>query len=125
MSTANSVFMRARCLTHNKVYYLRYDYNAMHRWILSETLTEDEYKRETVTSQGGKNYEIDITNVKHGPQYLGCPYCGNPRFVTCSGCSDIHCFDGRSNGFTCPSDQKYHKLSGGHISTLKGKRAGQ
>lgn len=125
MSKSNSVFMRARCLTYNKVYYLRYDYNAMNRWILSETLNEEEYRRETAANQGGKNKEINVSNAKDGPQYRGCPYCGNRGFVTCSSCSDLHCFDGHSDGFMCPSDQKYHKLSGGYISSLKGKRAGQ
>ncbi len=125
MSMSNSIFMKARCLTHNKVYYLRYDYNAAGRWILSEALDEDTYRLETRNNQGGKSDEIDISQSKHGPQYHGCPYCGNKGFVTCSSCSDLHCFDGCSDGFTCPSDGKYHKLSGGYISSLKGKRAGQ
>lgn len=126
MSTANSVFVKARCLTYNKPYYLRYDLNAMGRVILSETLFEEEYEREARSMQGGRNDEIDVSKAKHGSQYAGCPYCGNQGYVTCSSCkSEVHCFDGTSDGFICPSDQTYHRLSGGHISSLKGKRAGQ
>lgn len=128
MSTANSVFVRARCLTYNKPYYLRYDLNAAGRVILSEALFEEEYEREARSMQGGRNDEIDVSKAKHGPQYAnsGCPYCGNRGFVTCSTCkSEVHCFDGTSDGFICPSDQRYHRLSGGYISSLKGKRAGQ
>lgn len=127
MGEKNSVFMKAKCLSTKKIYYLRYDYNAMGRWVLSETLNEEEYKHETKSNNygGNKEKDIDIGKCYDGPQYKGCPYCGNKSFVSCSSCSELHCFDGTSSGFICPSDQKFHKLSGGYISSLKGVCAGQ
>lgn len=127
MSEKNSVFMKAKCLSTKKIYYIRYDYNAVGRWILSETLTEEGYIHEThfIKNENNDEKDVDISSAYHGPQYKGCPYCHNRGFVTCSSCKELHCFDSESNGFLCPSDGKWHKLSGGYISSLKGICAGQ
>ena len=127
MSGENSFFIKARCLSTKKIYYIRYDYNAMHRWILSEAINEEEYRNKICSNHYSEDNKrnVDLSNAQIGPQYKGCPYCGNRDFVTCSTCSELHCFNGNSDGFTCPSDGIYHKLSGGYISSLKGVRAGQ
>ena len=125
MYKSNSVFIEAQCLTYKKTFYYRYDYNAANRWVLSGTSTEEEYKSETTgNNQGEKLTKIEISKAVRGPQFRGCPYCGNRSFLKCGTCEILHCYDGESDGFTCPTDKCFHKLSGG-LSSLNGKRAGQ
>ena len=82
-------FLKARCGKTSRDFYIRHDFAADDRWVLTYGVTELPVG-ETVT---GATREVDYTAVRLGPQYK-CPHCGNREFVRCGVCQKYVCHPG-------------------------------
>lgn len=117
MSTdyTKAVFVPAKCSITNRDYYVRYDYGADGRWVLTygvvpTDINPAERNNSPITS-------IDLSNSRTGPQFK-CPHCGNRDFVKCGRCGELTCYDG-SGSFTCKHCGNQGKVTG-HIKDLTG-----
>lgn len=91
-------FLKARCGKTSRDFYIRHDFAADDRWVLTYGL-KDIPIGETIT---GATAEVDYTAVRIGPQYK-CPHCGNIYFVHCSACHGYVCHPGNhvTRDFNC------------------------
>lgn len=94
----NVFFVEIRCERTDRTFYLRYDYAADDRWVLTRGVTS--LPTGQGPSLGSSNSQVDISNSRTGPQYK-CPYCGNTGFVRHHRCGKLTCRDSRTDTFRC------------------------
>lgn len=82
-------FLKAKCVNTNKDYYIRHDFAADDRWVLTYGVKE----LPPSTQVGGAAMEIDYSAVRIGPQFK-CPHCGNRLFIRCGRCGGYTCYQG-------------------------------
>lgn len=81
-------FLKAKCVNTNQDFYIRHDFAADDKWVLTYGLKEIP----SGENVGGVGMEVDYTSVRMGPQYK-CPHCGNRQFIKC-GCGGYTCHIG-------------------------------
>ena len=79
-------FLKAKCASTHRDFYIRYDFAADDRWVKTYGVTELP-SGGNISSEG---IEIDYSTVRMGPQYK-CPHCGNRAFVQCGNCGENTC----------------------------------
>ena len=71
-------FLKAKCVNTNQDFYIRHDFAADDKWVLTYGLKEIPIGENV----SGVGMEVDYTSVRIGPQYK-CPHCGNKEFIKC------------------------------------------
>lgn len=91
-----AVVVLAKCREAHKTYGIRAERTGGNQWCLTWAfpIKESSAKREGYdkTSIGGK--------IECGPDYPGCPYCGQKNFTVCS-CGHLNCTILKNGLFTC------------------------
>lgn len=87
-------FVKAKCVTNKKDFFIRYDFAADKCWCITYGVTS--IPKNTSISSPSK---IDTANARTGPQYK-CLHCGNTSFVRCGSCHKITCYPGGKH-FKC------------------------
>lgn len=113
-------FLKAKCGSTNRDFYIRHDFAADDRWVLTYGV-KDIPCGENV---GGAGMEVDYTTVRMGPQYK-CPHCGTKDFFHCGGCGEYTCYsdNGEQKRFICAHCGREGEI-GGHITSVEAKNSG-
>lgn len=113
-------FLKAKCGSTNRDFYIRHDFAADDRWVLTYGVKE---------LSGGENVsgagmEVDYTTARTGPQYK-CPYCGMKNFIRCGKCGEYTCHPGSAENkhFKCAHCGHEGEISG-HITSVEAKNTG-
>jgi predicted RNA-binding Zn-ribbon protein involved in translation (DUF1610 family) len=110
-------FLKASCGRTNKDFYIRHDFAADDRWVLTYGVAE------APAGEGsGGTMEVDYSNARMGPQYK-CPHCGNKNFVRCGKCGNYTCSSEGQTYFKCPHCGNEGEIKG-HIERVEAKNAG-
>ncbi len=112
-------FLKAKCLNTNNVFYIRHDFAADDKWVITYGVKE----LPSSTTEEGEGVQINYAGTRTGPQYK-CPHCGNVNFVRCGKCQEITCHIGGGNkDFKCAHCGTEGKI-GGHIESVKTQNTG-
>lgn len=79
-------FLKAKCASTHKDFYIRHDFAADDRWVLTYGVKE----LPSGGDIGGSGMQVDYSSVRVGPQYK-CPHCGNVSFIHCGTCGEYTC----------------------------------
>ena len=112
-------FLKAKCVNTNKDFYIRHDFAADDRWVLTYGVKE----LPDNTASSGATMEVDYSSARFGPQYR-CPHCGNANFILCGKCGKYTCHQGggvkESKCAHCGNEGQI----GGNIDTVKADNTG-
>ena len=112
-------FLKAKCVNTNKEFYIRHDFAADDRWVLTYGVKE----LPANTGVGGAGMEVDYSSARMGPQYR-CPHCGNVAFVRCGACGEYTCQQGGDDkSFKCAHCGNEGQISG-QIESVKADNTG-
>lgn len=108
-------FLEAKCVKHNKPFYIRFDKAAGGVWCQTYGVKAVPENSKGTTFNA---LTIDISRTPVGPQYQ-CPHCGNKSFVRCGGCGKLTCKSTDTDMFSCAHCGRSGRVTG-TISTISG-----
>lgn len=113
-------FLSAKCAKTNQPFYIRHDFAADDRWVITYGVKE---LPSAEISFGGP-LQIDYGSIRVGPQYK-CPHCGNEHFVRCGACGKYTCHpcDETKKEFKC-SYCAYEGTISGYIESVESCNSG-
>lgn len=113
-------FLKARCANTHKDFYIRHDFAADDRWVLTYGLKE----LPTSGDVSGVGMQVDYGSVRVGPQYK-CPHCGNTNIVHCGKCGEYTCHPAgeEKKDFKCAHCDLEGTING-HIESVEAKNTG-
>ncbi len=112
-------FLKAKCGSTGRDFYIRHDFAADDRWVLTYGLKEIP----TGNSANGSSMEVDYSSVRVGPQYK-CPHCGRRSFYRCSQCGEYTCNIGEQGEKVKCAHCGHEGTIGGYIQSVEAKNTG-
>jgi hypothetical protein len=100
------VIVMVRCARNSEPYGVRFEQTGQRRWnatwafaVGEQSASREGYDRGEIAGQFG-----------FGPEYPGCPHCGNSGVMKCH-CGNVSCYDG-GNTAKCGWCKKSARISG-------------
>ncbi|MCL1914302.1 MAG: hypothetical protein FWG10_10630 [Eubacteriaceae bacterium] len=100
-----SVFIMAHCSNTGKPFYVRFDFAADNKWVMTYGIASQDKNEH----QEGEAAKVDYKNFRIGPQFK-CPYCKNGTIALCS-CKAYACVGLDEKMMVCPTCGKKGWLS--------------
>ena len=113
-------FLKVKCGSTGKDFYVRHDFAADDRWVLTYGVKE----LPAGENVSGAGMQVDYSTIRVGPQYK-CPHCGGKIFVRCGNCGEYTCHPNHDvKDFHCAHCAHEGQLSDKYIESVEAKNTG-